>query len=722
MGALSRPGPQFGAKGPPTPAVRPGGAVPPFSEWFPAFLRDELRPYPGRLPLVLRMTLSATLTMIAIMTFRLPGAAIAGYYTLLLSRDTPFSTVRAAVTVMVMYLVGAAYALLGAALFVDYPLTHFLWVTVSVLLCFYVIKVTKNYVGAAAFAFVITIVVPLWDAPAPTGALVAATLWAAGSVSVGLICTVAVEFVFAGFDIPDELIVGVTTRVDALIAVFRVLSSANDPEARKAAQKVQQLAIVGVSRLRRLAAAASMVMGSPERRSTVVSLVGRAIDLAATLPTFASEMDPDSKERLGELADQLVNIRQHLGRAQPRAEARTDQQRAQHPAVGELERVIHFLQLALASGPESLSQDESAPPSQNSPFVSDAFTNPDHLWYSLRGCLAAMLCYVIFNAIAWRGLSTSLATCVITALSSIGSSRQKQVLRISGAIVGGLVFGVGSQVLILPMLDSIAGFAVLFATVTFIAAWISTSSPRISYFGLQIALAFYLIHLQEYFPQTNLAIARDRVMGVALGLVMMWLVFDTLGSKPAAEVMRQLFATNLRLLAQLARPWREGKPADIPQLRALRDTISNNFGSVNSQADAVLFEVGPSRARDLRLRERLLAWQPRLRSVFLLEVGLLQYRANVDPSELAPEVFRAQETFDERISDALTRMAEAFSGAEAPQPEGTVRHAFEELEAAVQRTYAGHPTPRAQGVLVFSSTIAETLDRLQQELADDPLR
>ena len=51
-----------------------------------------------------------------------------------------------------------------------------------------------------------------------------------------------------------------------------------------------------------------------------------------------------------------------------------------------------------------------------------------------------------------------MTTCLLTALSTIGSSRQKQVLRIAGAIVGGFLLGMGSQVFILPYLDSIAGF------------------------------------------------------------------------------------------------------------------------------------------------------------------------------------------------------------------------------------------------------------------------
>lgn len=65
-------------------------------------------------------------------------------------------------------------------------------------------------------------------------------------------------------------------------------------------------------------------------------------------------------------------------------------------------------------------------------FIPDAFSNPEHLRYVLGGTLAAMLCYVFYVSLDWRNLSTPVTTCVLTALTTVGSSRQKQVLRIAG--------------------------------------------------------------------------------------------------------------------------------------------------------------------------------------------------------------------------------------------------------------------------------------------------
>src|SRR5262249_23688935 len=186
------------------------------------------------------------------------------------------------------------------------------------------------------------------------------------------------------------------------------------------------------------------------------------------------------------------------------------------------------------AGSRSLSEYAPPLPNQADPprslFVHDWLSNPEHIKFALKGCLAASICYIIYTALAWPGISTAVLTCILTALTTIGSSRQKQILRLLGAVVGGLVIGMGSQIFILPGLDSIAGFTLLFLTVTIIAGWFATSGPRLSYFGIQLALAFYLITLPEFTIQTSLQVARDRVVGVLLGLSMMWLVFDQLWS------------------------------------------------------------------------------------------------------------------------------------------------------------------------------------------------
>ena len=167
------------------------------------------------------------------------------------------------------------------------------------------------------------------------------------------------------------------------------------------------------------------------------------------------------------------------------------------------------------------------PPSSLRMFVSDAFSNRAYQVFAIKGCLAATICYVTWAGLSWPGLGVCTVTCVIAApLSTSGSSRQRLTTRLLGLLTGGVICGIGSQIFILPSFDSIVGFALPFAAVSAAAAWVATPSPRLSYFGRQMALAYYLTMFQDWGITASLATSRDRLMGILLGLLVMWLVFD----------------------------------------------------------------------------------------------------------------------------------------------------------------------------------------------------
>ena len=103
--------------------------------------------------------------------------------------------------------------------------------------------------------------------------------------------------------------------------------------------------------------------------------------------------------------------------------------------------------------------------------------------------------------------------------------------------------------------------------------------------------------------QTSLEVARDRVLGILLGLFIMWLVFDQLWFAPAGVEMKKTFISSLRLLAQFARePSSKDRRVAIERSYSLRETINDHLVKVRTLADGVLFEFGPSRQQDLALR------------------------------------------------------------------------------------------------------------------------
>ena len=187
-----------------------------------------------------------------------------------------------------------------------------------------------------------------------------------------------------------------------------------------------------------------------------------------------------------------------------------------------------FTKLPSASSPLEKKEDKQ-------PFLlEDAFTNPEYIRFAGRTILAITLCEVFMNAVAWPGIRTCMITCAATALSAMKAQQQKQVLRISGVCVGGLV-GVGSVVYLVPHMDTIVSLLLLVAPCTFLFAWIARSSPRLSYAGFQMALAFYIVLLPGFETSIDLTTIRDRFIGILVGTTAMWIVFDHLWPSPEQQ-------------------------------------------------------------------------------------------------------------------------------------------------------------------------------------------
>jgi len=359
--------------------------------------------------------------------------------------------------------------------------------------------------------------------------------------------------------------------------------------------------------------------------------------------------------------------------------------------------------------------------SDNSPvrlFARDALSNSDHIKFGLKGCLAASLCYIIYTSLAWPGISTAVVTCILTALTTVGSSHQKQVLRVSGAIVGGVVVGIGAQVFILPYLDSIGGFTLLFIAVTIVAAWFATSSPRLTYFGVQLALAFFVINLQEFKMQTSLTVARDRVIGIVLGLFMMWLVFDQLWSAPAVEEMKKSFVTSLRLLGQLfSVPPSKDIRVVTEQTSSLREQINTNLDKLRVLGDAVLFEFESSRHQDLALRGQIMRWQSLVRMLFLMETTWLKYRLQLPGFELPEGLREAQLEFDDEFARTLESMADRFEGKRSTR-KAEFENSFKRLERNIQTCYAKALSQQATAQLQTFQSLCLKIGSLTISMSD----
>jgi multidrug resistance protein MdtO len=655
------------------------------SAWFWEFLREELLPYPGRAELAGRMITAATLAMLISMSFRLPYGAFCAIYAFTISRESTQATLSTAATRVVSYSIGAAYILIGATLFVNDPLLRLLWVVGTMFLMFYAVSAMSAFLSAVDIGILIVMTIPLWDEHISGEQRLEATLWGVFALTIGCAVAVVVELLFEAIRPGDDLLRSIADRLTSVEAAL-VCCGAGGPVDQATAKKVARLAMLGTSRLRRTLHTSNYPREYSEQMGAVVALVGRLVDIAASLTHLGVQVVGDDRSRMRALATSIGRMRVDLLSGKPPSEMEpNDPSSSEVPLLREMEKTVSLIPVVF-SGIESASDLALAPSEGKQPtalLVPDAFSNMDHLKFGLKGGLAASLCYILYNAIAWPGISTAVTTCLLTALSTVGFSRQKQILRFAGAIVGGFIFGMGAQIAILPHLDTIAGFTVLFVVVSIVGAWFATSSPRLEYFGLQIIVAFYLINLQEFKEQISLGIARDRVVGILLGLCVMWLIFDQLWGTLASVEMNKVFVSNLRWLAEFERqPLAEERKIAIERSDVLRETINANFDKVRSLADGVLFEFGPTREKDLNLRAQIREWQPQLRMLFLTRIALFKYRLQLTGFELPADVRASQLEFDRRLAVILERMADRMEGME-PTEDRDLKDAFNRLEQAV---------------------------------------
>lgn len=623
--------------------------------WFWGFLKQELAPYPGRAMTVARMVLAVTLVMVICNTFRIPYAFVGGIYALLISRESPRATLSSAGAVLLLAGAGVAYIVISVQFVISVPVLHFLWVIGSLFLAFYALKVITNYGAFVAFALVISVAVTIWDRHVSGETNVESTLDLLLVAFVAVVVTSGVELIFRRLRPGDDIVLPVADR---LATIQRVLTRYSEelPVDRPIEEKIIRFGMLGTSTLRRALGQSDYSAEYKGQMGGVVALVGRLVDITTALTQLGFEPSGFDREHLRSVAAAVASIRSDLfNRRIPRSiELDTEDELHRVPLLRELENTVALIPQAFA-GSRAIAEFSDKMPGSGL-IAADAFVNPEHLRFALRGCFAASACYVIYNSIDWPGMGVPvMLTCFLTAFSTIGTSRQRQVLRLAGFLVGGLLIGMTAQVFLLPYLDSIAGFTMFFALVTALAAWFMTSSPRLSFFGLQLGAVFYVININQKFArETSLAVARDRVAGVFLGLLMMWLIFDRLWSAPAGIEMRRAFIATLRLLAQFAR-----EPVSAA---ALHDTINAKFDSVRSLADGVLLEFGPSRRSDLALRDRIRRWQPQLRALFIMRTAFFKYRLQLPGFELPESVAASLQAYDECSAQMLERVADRMEG------------------------------------------------------------
>lgn len=172
---------------------------------------------------------------------------------------------------------------------------------------------------------------------------------------------------------------------------------------------------------------------------------------------------------------------------------------------------------------------ESEPLTLDAVIAPDALRNPAYRRLALRGCVAGALCIALDSATAWPVMMAGCAmTCCATGTPGRlqCTARWRFGVRAIGLFIGGVVLGMGSQALLLPLIDSAAGFTLQFVVFSALAAWVATAGPRFAYGGPLMAMGYLFTMLERFGPSSSLARSRDVILDMFVAVTVLWLLIE----------------------------------------------------------------------------------------------------------------------------------------------------------------------------------------------------
>ncbi len=625
---------------------------------FSEMLRAELAWYQGRPALVGRIVLACTSVMVLALIFRLPGAVLGASFPILISRENLNATRKTAFHIGLACSIGSAEVIIGGMLTAGSPFLHVMWVVASLFAVFYAIS-SLNFVNASlTLSAVVAIAIRLWDYPISAEARVELTLYTLLSILIGCVVSVLIETLFSKNNPPDAVLEGISRRLN-LMETFLGGASAEDFPSSTMTVLLARSAARGVDDLRALLATSGYAAGLRDLLATAIALTRQIVELGSNLAELAPILSPEDQERCREITQNLASIRASLGRMEcPEWRDLPFTGQAVDPILMEIERTTYLIGQSFCS--ESFRvhwlSPTTVPATSISRFVVDAFRNTEHTKFAVRGTLSALLCYLFYMSTGWTGLVSSLLTCTLTARRLTGAGRYRQTLRFAGFIIGAGVIGLGTEVFILPQLNSLAEFALLFASVVWIGSWIATSGPRIAFAGFQIVLSYSLVNLNKFTINTSLVPSRDAVLGIVLGIVAMWLVFDHLWAQTSSASVRSLFLGTLHNVANFKVVAADSSQEATLRLVAESSRINLDFDKLRDLAEMYAFESFPKMRRESLVNRSIRTLLPELRAFLLVKAGLVQHRS-LAVAKMEEVLIRE---VDEEASSVLHRLSNAI--------------------------------------------------------------
>jgi multidrug resistance protein MdtO len=527
-----------------------------------SFFREELSLRPGRAAAIARIAGCCTLIVVIWMVFRIPEPAYAAYVVFLISGADAGATLIAGVAALIAVTLAIGLSIFLYTFDAAEPALRLPLMAISIWLGMFLSRTIA--IGPIAFllGFLLVITQTIVDGVPNTEVLTRFLLWLWLAAAAPAVLTVLVNL-WAGQN-PAQLL-----RSSAVTLLGAVADSLREPNVSYLAQ--QSAVPAGMIDLRHRAAMLNASLhGTSAIDAELIEALDGVVKLAIALPdSVPAAVRAPLQAACSACRDALAKDVPPLACSPwPATDVLEGLDSTARPMVMALATLLERLSAGLAQRLDLRGSPQAKTPDPKAFFLPDAFTNPEHMRFALKATLAALAAYFIYSGLDWPGIRTSMITCFFVALGSVGETVHKLTLRVSGALLGGLLGGL-CIIFVLPHMTDIGQLALLVASVAALCAWVSTSSDLLAYAGMQMALAFFLGVFQSYGPTTELTVLRDRVIGIVLGNVIMSIVFSVAWPVSARTQARAALAGAARSLSELLRSYRP-RPQSGAQLSVTR--------------------------------------------------------------------------------------------------------------------------------------------------------
>ena len=571
--------------------------------WVERF-RQDLEPMPERLNGSLRIVLASIITLLLLMTLRMPFASIGMYFVFLVGRDSPAVSFRSGLF-SILALAASIGAVLGVVILTDNdPMARVLSVAIVSFLAGILMFATTLPALASIWGFIFCTLIALWENHVPADPLVKTTLYILGTIALAVGSVVCVEYIFGARNPAEELQQQRVLRYKAIQTMFATYAQGGTADQiSEAVVRVSRLAAAGQSGMQGLyntIVERNLKTGDlPIGARVRITMLAQLTDLSAAFGWQNPSLeDPALRERCAHIAELCGYLARGAVPPEHHEEMVKERLVTDNPSlIDRVDNVLHsILSMPIEAGPIH-DKELVALPSRKVPlWVPGAYRQPQTIAFALKLSLCATICYVVYQAVAWPGISTSVTTVLITGLSTSAAIKQKLIFRLVGSIIGGLILGLGATVFLFPHMDSITSLVVLVAGVAFLSAWVA-AGRQFNYVGLQIAFSFYIVAFEGFSAPIELAPARDRLIGILLALVVMAFVFDRIWPVRTVTAMRDSLASILRGGASFLRlpQTAHSQPELLRRADGLRDQIGKTVAGIRTMNDTIEYEFGVDR-------------------------------------------------------------------------------------------------------------------------------